>query len=514
MVAPSARFDSPPFPHGLADAARWEEGRRRRRLLSGNWAPDLERKLRQHFGITRRIIMGAKSLAKNRFRKLCQELAVNYHKAPLARHATGELDTMFGRTGLVTRVGLWPLMRRVQVELIGLRQMALRPSWSPELDMPVMRKVTPDVLLGKSFASAPNIPVEMRELRWRDLSDGRGVWAWDVVSIADATRPIYKVVVAQGDGQDGEDITRLVLGATFEGDAYPYRWTQGARTGKPFLPYVMYHAMRKECLWDPNEGIEVVEGSLDVASAYTFLQHVIFRASWPQRYGLGVYVAGAAPKNTAAGPRSEVPTDPTSFLHLEGDPNVPNPVIGQWGAGCDPEMLARVVGMLERGVSDFDGLDLSHIAVRDAANPTSAEALSITREGKREAQSRYREELMPSDLEALEKLAAVWNIESGEAPMPESDYLVDYQAIPLSAAEMEARRVYNGELIAQGRMSIVEAYRSEHPGVTDAEARAALRTIEADNREFGVVAGTAPSAMRAGAAADQPKSGAPAPAGA
>jgi len=502
------RYDCPPFPADLGDAARWEHGRLRRRLLAGQWGPDLELRLRQHFGLVRRIILGAKSLAKNRFRKLCLELACNYHRAPLARWTGGSLDAMFGRAGLVSRVGLWPMMRRVQTELIGLREMYLRPSWSPELDLPVVRKVTPDVVTARAYASAPNTPVEIRELRWRDL-DGWSGWTWDWLSIADVDHPFYRVVEAKADGKDGADLTEKALTRKLSDGDYPYRWTEGARAGRPFLPYIAYHAMRKEALFDPYEGIEVVEGSLDVAAAYTFLQHVIFRASWPQRYGIGVYVPGATPKQTAAGPRSEMPTDVTSFLHFDVDPNVQNPLVGQFAAGCDPEMLARVVGMLERTVSDFDGLDLSHIAVRDTANPASAEALSITREGKREAQNRYREELNPSDVETLEKLAAVCNIEGWDVALPESGFLVDYQAIPLSPEEADGKRRHNAELIAQGRLSIVDAYQSEHPGTTRDEAMAELNRIAEDNRRFNVQPGTAPTASHV-----NPNPGAGAPAGA
>lgn len=463
--------------------ARWDEGRRRRRMLSGRWAPDQEIKLQQHFGSVRRESMGPRSLAKNAFRKLCSELGVNYDQEPRGRHRVrGEMPEVFGPEGLLSRVGLWTMMRRFQNQLIGLREMLTRTDWSRSLGRPIARKVTPDVVVAVAHADAPGVPVEVSELRWRSTTSG-GRWCWDRVSIADPAAPFYRVVVANADGTFGTDITAEILGAKYEGDDYPYRWTEGERAGQPFLPYVLYHAMRCEGLWDPYEGIEVVDGALDVGCSYTFLMHTIFQASWPQRWALGAYVAGASPVETATGPRTSVPTDPASLLHLQAEPGVQNPQVGQWGAACDVESLARTVSILERAVSDFDGLDFSHVVHETTGNPWSAEALSITGEGKRAAQERYKPELLAGDLAVIERLAAIANIETG-AGFPESGYAIEYVALPLSAGEKAARRAENAELIASGRRSVIEAYQYEHPGADVDEARAALKRIAAENAEF------------------------------
>lgn len=451
-------------------------------MLSGQWDQDLESRMRRHFGLTRRAAMGPRSLAKNAFRKLCHELAVNYDRPPATRHATGELAEVCGRDGLLAKVGLWPLMRRAQVMLIGLRELLLRQDWSYELGRPFTRMVTPDLVVASAHASVPDVAVEVRELRWRFV-DGTGLWAWDHLSVADPARPFYRVVEAKLDGGDGEDLTVRVLGGKFEGATYPYRWTQGPRAGEPFLPYVLYHAMRSGSLWDPYEGQEIVEGSLDVATAYSFLQHCIFRASWPQRWALGAYVAGAVAKDTATGPRTEVPTDPTSLLHLQAEPGATSPQVGQWTPSVEVESLARTVAMLERSVADFDGLDMSHI-VHDTQNPWSAEALSITRAGRREAQERYRVELLPADQMVIGQLCAMSNLQEGTS-LPEDGYLVDYQTLPLSAEETAARRTENAELIAAGRRSVIEAYQVEHPGMTRAEAIDALQRIANDNQQYG-----------------------------
>lgn len=510
------RYDVPPSPPDAADCARWDESRRRRRMLSGRWAYDLEQRLRAHFGLVARVAIGPKSLAKNQLRKLCNDLAVNYDQVPLARHTAGERPAMFGRAGLCTRVGLWPMLRRLQVNLIGLRQMFLRPDWSYEIDQPVARLVNPDTVVVRAFASAPLVPVEIRELRWRDLPDGRGMWAWDWISIADPDKPFYRVVEAKLDGKDGEDVTRTVLGGKearrFEDGDYPYRWTQGPRQGQPFLPYSAYHAMRKESFWDPYEGLEVVEGSLDIATAHTFVLHTMFKASYPLRYGVGVIVPGAVPIQTSFGPRTEIPTGPNALLHLASDGTLQTPIIGQWGAGADPEMLARTTSMLERAVADFDGNDSAHV-VRDTANPWSAAALSISREGKRAAQQRYSPELQPSDLETLEKLAAIANLSGWSTePLDEFGYMLDYKRLPLSSDELNTKRTHNGEMIASGRMSVVDAHQDEHPGMERDEAVVDLDRIHEDNERFGVRPGTAPTALATGRSTEGKGAALPAPA--
>lgn len=474
---------APPAPRSAGDIARWTEGRLRRRLLSGQWKSDLELRLRAHFGVTRRTVMGPKSLAKNTFRKLCHELAVNYDRVPAVHHVSGELAEVCGRDGLLAKVGIWPMMRRVQTQLIGLREMLLRPDWSYETSRPLVRMVTPDVVVASAHASDPSVPVDVRELRWR-VVNGEGMWTWDHLSVADPSAPLYRVLEARLDGSDGADLTQAVLGGRFDGPAYPYRWTNGDRAGEPFLPYVLYHAMRSGDLWDAYEGQEIVEGSLDVACAYSFLQHCIFRASWPQRWAVGAYVAGAVPRDTSTGPRTEIPSDPSSLLHLEAAPGVQNPQVGQWGAGIEAESLARTVSMLERAVADFDGLDFSHIVHDASANPWSAEALSITRAGKREAQERYRVELLPADQQVVAQLCCIANIQTDSA-YPEDGYLIDYQTLPLSADETAARREENADLIAAGRRSVIEAYQVEHPGTTRDEAIQALNRIAADNQKYG-----------------------------
>lgn len=501
-VAAPPTYDTPPNPPSSADAMRWDEARRRRRLLAGTWGMDLEARLRMHFGIVRRLILGPRSLAKNPFRRLCSELACLYVAPPVVMHADGDVPGLLGQAGLLAQMGLWPLMGRLQMQLIGLREMGLRLDWSPSLGRPVARLVTPDTIVAAAHDDDPGTPVEVRELRWRNVN-GRHCWAWDILSIRNPDAPSFRVV-EHGDG--GLDLTVALFGAPLDGDAYPYRWTEGARAGQPYLPFELYHAAHPGALFEGNEGIEVVDGTLDVAAGWTYLQHVLFRAAFPQRWVLGARVAGATAVNSAAGPRVEIPTDPSSVIHLEVEQGVTSPDVGQWGPGADPESIARTVEKLEAAVAAFDGIDSSHV-LRSSSNPWSAAALQISNEGKRAAQRRYASLMQASDLRVVEKVAALWNLSARDgAALPESGYRIRYAVLPLSREEAEERRKNAAEMIAQGRMSTVDAYLSENPGLTRAEAEAELTRISSENKKFGVVPGTAPTPIHVDPAhTDPPK---------
>lgn len=491
-----------PSPSNPDTTIRWQSGRLRRRLLTGQWRMDLDGRIAEHFGPTRRAVMGLSSMARNPFRRLCTELAVNYDRPPQVRNVAGELPLLLGADGLIDAMGLWPLMQSTQADLIGLREMWVRLDWSADLARPVARAVTPDCLEATPHPADPTIPVVVRELRYIAVPTIGERWVWEELSIADPADPYLTVTEARGD-RSGADWTRLVYGAEYRGPAYPWRWTQGTRAGQPYLPGVLYHARRRGSLWDWTEGQEVVEGTLDVGASYSFLQHVIHRASWPTKVAVGLYPVSTVPRETPEGrARVEVVNDPAAVLHFDhveatqpGDfKQLPAP---------DPEAIARTVAMLERSIADFDGLGLtSSSLMQTSSNPWSAAALTITRDDKVRAQQRYTPTLRRGDLDLIERIAAIVNGQLPRSILPETGYRIDYASVPMARDEADALRAHNAELIAAGRLSIVDAYISEHPGTTRDEAEVALTRIAAENRRYGVRPGTMPAAVVAGGPPD------------
>jgi hypothetical protein len=496
------------------EIVRWTHTRLRRRLLEGLWYDDQSDRLRSRFGLVRAGAMGRPSLAKNGLRRVADELASLYTETPKARHATaGEVTGLLGPEGLITRAGLWPLMRRVQMFTLGLREEFVRLDWEPRRGLRY-RIVHPDTVTVLARASDPGRPVEVHELRWRCIEGIGERWVWDVVSIADEDAPFWRVYEARGDGKEGEDWTQAALGDTYSGDDYPFRWTQGARAGQPWLPYPLYHAEATGQLWDPWGWIELVEATLDLGCLWSFWQHAVMRASWPQRWGLDVNVAGASIEEGDGGARVAVPTDPTSLVNLNAAPGATNPQVGQWGPSANVKELQEAISAFEGALISVAGVDAAHI-VRESGDAWSGAALSISRDGKREAQRLYGPQFRPVDIDLLEKSACLANLsrEVGEV-FPEEGYRIDYAPISLSSEELESRREHNNDLIAQGRRSIVEAYQDEHPGVTRVEGIATLKQIAKDNDEFGPDAdpeagpGAEPAVDEAAKAADTALNGA------
>lgn len=466
-------YELPPAPAAPHDALRWQESRRRRRMLEGAWGTDLEDRLLQHFGPTRTEIMGPKSRSKNPFKKLCDDLAVLYIGTPKARQADlGELLPLLGPDGLVTKAGLWPQMRKVQTYTIGLREMLVRADWSSRLGGLTYRMVTPDTVVALSHPDSPGVPVEIRELRWREVPGIGGRWCWDVLSIANPTAPTYRIVECSD--RNEIDWTERILGGNYSGAAYPYR----RRDGTPVLPYVMYHAETASQLWNAHDWVEIVDASLDVAACATFFLHAVFRASWPQRWAMGAGIVGAVAENG----RTSVTVDVSSLVHLEPTDQGVQPQIGQWGPGCEVDKLQQAISAYETSVQNVAGVDAANI-VRSSGDAWSGAALSISRDGKREAQRTFAPQFRDSDLRLIELSAVLANRFGGHS-FPESGYRIDYAALPLSPQELDARRRHHTELIAAGRMSPVEAYQEEHPGTTRDEAISALDQIRQDVQRF------------------------------
>ena len=474
-------YHVPPMPIDPEDSRRWNETRRRRRLLDGAWPVDLERKLEIQFGLIRREVMGPSSLAKNFFKRTCEELASLYHKAPRQWHESGDsLDEFLGPNGLIQYSMRWNRMRRFQVETLGLRENMLR--FDVRDGRLFQRTVYPDTVTARSHPSDPNRPIEIKELLWHAVPGlDRPSWCWHVLSIEDEANPSYRVFTSKNGGI-GEDVTAVVLGGDMSGENYPYRWTQGDRAGTPFLPYVLFHAEMGAGLFDAFNWLELVEGSYDVACLWTFWVHVVFRASWPQRYALNAIVAGTATEDgDGRGRRQSIPTDPTSVVHFEVDQPGTQPQIGQFVPSADAKQLQQAIAAFEGSLVAITGIDAANI-VRDSSDAFSGAALSINRDGKREAQAAYEEQFRMSDVEATEKSAALLNL-SGALPydLPESGYRIAYSTIPLSPNELQSRREHNNGMIEAGRMSRVDAYIDENPGTSRDEAMQALERIATEN---------------------------------
>jgi hypothetical protein len=446
------KMPQPPAPSNPDEAARWEHTRHRRALMEGRWSRLLEDRLQVQLGSVRRMAFGLPAMSSNRFKSVATELATLYDAPPDVSHNTagGAVDELCGSNGLIARAGLWPQMSRFQSMVIALREMWMRVD--VEDGRLIYRPVSPDMTIAEADPSRPTTPLAYAEIRLRHYR-GDAVWMWDVMDIRNPEAPSYTVRLAK-DGGFGDDVTLEVLGATYSGEAYPYRRTDGT----PILPVVLYHAsLYGDRLFDAWDGIEIYEGSLDLSVLDTYLHHVIRDASYPQRWAIGVRVAGSDMVDGGTrGQRVEVVTDPTTILMLDAAMEQ-QPQVGQFQAGADAEKVESVVAALAHRLSVDAGLAPTDLQ-RTSGSAKSGYAISLSQEGKRTAQRKFVMQFRDADERLVAVSAALYNRAVG-TQFPEGGYSVMYREIPLSPEELASRRTHAMEMMEAGLMDRVEALR-------------------------------------------------------
>ena len=486
-----SRMPAPPAPSNPEEAARWEHTRHRRALMEGTWQRLLEDRLQAQLGSTRRQAWGIPDLSANPFRVIAYELASLYLDAPDVHHhaaetaaqrngGTSSADALIGGEGLIAKSGLWSQMPRVQAMTIALREMWLR------IDVVdgrlTYRPVSPDMIVAEADPQRPTIPLAVAEIRLRNI-DGEAVWAWDVLDIRDPAFPRYEVRKVGEGGGFGEDVTVQVLGVNdakknpadpeWSGANYPYRRTSN---DAPILPGVLYHASQYgDRIFDPYFGVELYEGSLSLSVYYSFLAHCLRDASFPQRYAIGVRVAGTEMTDgLTRGARVEVVTDPTTILMLDAATES-QPTVGQFQAGADVATLESTISAIAHRLATDAGLSQTDIQ-RTSGSAKSGYAISLSNEGKRMAQRRYVVQFRGTDEELVAKSAIMFNRATGSA-FPEGGYSVLYREVPLSPEELDARRKHAMEMLEAGLMDRVEALRL-FGNLSEPDAIAKLALIE------------------------------------
>jgi hypothetical protein len=474
----------PPAPGNPDESRRVEMSRNRYAMMEGRWQPILESYMETQLGSVRRAAMGLVDISYCALRTTSYELATLYDAEPDVRHnqlSSPNIDRLVGSAGSIARSGLWSQMSRFQAYTLALREMWMRAD--VEDGRLVYRPVPPHMTMAEADPARPNVPTLFGELRLRQV-EAQLLWTFEVWDIRDASNPTYRVVEALDGWKFGRDLTRLVHGATYDGANYPASWRRA--NGTPIIPAILYHASTYgDRLFDPFANIELYTGSLQLGLFYSYLAHCIRDASYPQRYAVGVRVAGMDASDLGSrAARSEVTTDPTTILMLDPIAETSQPMMGQYQAGADVEKLEAVIAAVAHRLATDAGLAPSELQ-RTSGSARSGYAISLSQEGKRQAQRRYIMQFRASD-EALVGLSAVlynrWS-EANTEPTnyPEGAFSVIYREIPLSPQEMEARRKHVLEMLAAGLMSEVDALRffgslSEQDAIAQLAAIRTMRT--------------------------------------
>jgi hypothetical protein len=504
QLAAESKRRSIPVPADYAEYVRVRNTRARRSMLDGNWASLLAQRTRDVLGVERAAMQADPSLSLNPFKSTCRTLAVLYDGEPKINHARATPEDLATLADRLKRAALWPTMQRTQLYTLGLREMFKHAAVDPADGSVIFRDVYPDMVVATATEARPDVPARIEELRERSVaflaaqgvaatSTSGKVWTVDVYDLT-TPEPTHAVYLYSGGSQGpataswglGQDITEQVYGRPMRGAGYPFRATptqaelakDPKALGKPILPYVLYHAAPNgDRLFDPNDWIELVDGTLNAGVLNGFMMHTFADASWPQKYLIGGMPIAAAVQmqggDDSATRVSYVPSDPTSVLIVATQPDFSGqPSAGQWAAGGSLTEQEAVLGNIISGLMETAGIAASDIQ-RLSGNARSGAALSITNEGKRELQRRYQPIFESADQQLIRIVAILLNrysdaVESqaeatGEPVLPryrypEGGYSLVYSKIPRSPSELKEHREHVLGLLAAGMTSRVEAY--------------------------------------------------------
>ncbi len=468
------------------DSQRWDHSALRKRLMIGAWHEDLEDELQRHLPADRREAWGPSDLSSNPFEQITRQLAVLYHETPnVSNSQQDDISDLIGRNGLVTLAGLWPLMQRAQQMILGMRESIIRIDVvPPSQDYPLegrlqYRIVTSDYVTLQAHPDQPDIPLYYCEYRLRS-KDNSTEWIADVIDITDPKNPSFTMHKIGSNGELGIDVSDDYMGGPLIGESYPWR----DKTGRPFLPLVLYHAEKTGHLWDPYTGSQSVAGSLTSATLYTLWLHLVRDSCWAQKWIAGLSVSGLNQMDQdQISRRSSIATDPSSILVFAQDPDsTTQPQVGTFQVPVDPGSLLESIAKYETRVALAAGLSPADIS-RQSGDPRSGYALAISRSGQREAQKKFAPIMRISDEELLAKSAMLSNRYLG-TDLPESGYRVSYAALPLAPDEIKAQREDIIQKMEAGLMSPVQAIMAMYDDIDQIEAVKMLDQIRRDKAQF------------------------------
>lgn len=457
---------TPPVPRDQGEAARIEHTRFRRRMLQGVWRDDLQQRMRLNLGAVRAEAIGEPDMSANPFESVCAAASALYDRMPRIHQPDAASQTAM--QAWTEAALLYPLMARVQRDVLGMRELFLRVSVHLVNGAPRVT-YTPayaDMVLPRPDPRDPSRPIELLEYVARpNPQNGQPMWTLDEWSIDGVPR--HRVIDV--DGADMSEHYGLPAGG-LHGDAYPAI----RQDGVAILPYATYHAAMTGCLLDPWYRAELVQGSLNVAVLWTFLIHCIRAASWPQRWISGGFVSGAAPEGNIR----RVVADPATILEILQDPGFEGQVsAGQWGSASDPKAVAEAVGLYEQRFTGY--VELGSELWRRNADPRSGIALTLDRTGRIEAQRKYSPIFAPVDAEVLGITAVLVNRAMGAPLVAEDGWKVEHVALPAPLDQRAADREEMLAMLGLGLVSKAEA-RAAILGEDMATAARALAAIDVE----------------------------------
>ena len=478
------------------DEARAQVQRLLYALAVDDWREVLEEYVEQMVGPERAASWGPVDTSVNDLADFAGQVGALYTRRPTVLGPEGT-DRLVDVEGLLDAAGWWQKAAHVEYMAIAMGDFLVRPSVN-ERGQIGFRAVAPQNVYAEADPDDPTRPIKLKELRWRFVEElGEALWCWDCYDIRPG-REAYRIeaaesrVFARGARRvvEGEDLSAAVLatpGAPYEpfvGERYPFRRRGG--NGFPYIPFVWYRAADTLSLWGHDRRRGPAQGTLNGGLLSTYSLQAARDATGMAVLAWGLEpITGDAQNVGQPNQLRSINLKPGAMMYHRTAEDARQVGVKEVGPGARLESLKTFTDSYHgRGARRF-GLKPS-TATRASGNPTSAAALRISDEERREFIAGLTPLFRRADQRLIGIVASLWNqnVGKGEIIFAESGYSVVYAPIPKTPDEKEAEREEVAYLRGNGMLSKVQAFQRFHPGATREAALEALAQVARDEAEL------------------------------
>jgi len=532
----------------------WPEWDRTRRdytatvedVFNADWSGVAARYMEEGGASPQRLaLLGRPDTSDNLLAQVATQLSTpgRYGYRPVIRHASALANWLIGEGKALDRAMWAPLMQTVEAHAYAAGDCLLAMEATAEGGL-TLTPIFAHEAWAEPFARAPGTPRRIgwaRRLESRTHARGGQVatpqrlalsvfLVWELPDhpgeeprfFIQAAEPhkgaVGPMVEADGtitpkrvDIAVGDDVTYIFQGhAALTGEAYPWRYSDG----RPFIPIAWYRSQYRGSLWATYRSRDAFLATLAMAEIGTAVNAAVRAATGKTVVTWGLELPAtttqrAGDRDTVQSidllPQTMLALQPT-MAALEGNVS-PTLTTVEPSSNLQPQTLY----LEQKRARAAAALGLSGASVtRSSSNPTSAAALQVSDEGRREYMAMAEPLYRAADLDFLSRCAALLNLwgrdmqaraegqasgtldSVGPAPVepgfvwtdiPETGYSIEYHHPPADPNTMRAEREEADWALSKGLVSAVDLWMRDNPGATRDDAIRALAQVEVDRAD-------------------------------
>ena len=468
---------------GMEDRRRAHQ-RFRADILHGDWSSYVIDRNRREVGTERAAQWGEACTTSNVAGTIVRAQAVVHDRAGYIGHA--DPAAAAGMALTLEQADWWPLSQGIEADMVGINEVLCHVD-TDEAGGVTLTPIRPHLVEATPHPRRRREAIKLRWQRMRyNLISKTDEECWDTWSIEPGAEYF------RCEDQHGTDISAKFGVAPERGAAY--RWRRA--DGTAIIPVAWWHRYLTDGLWNPLVNSALFHATVAIASALTYYEHLVARASWAQRYTIGADIQGETPitedadPTTVVGQRrgrgsraSAIEADPAVVISLVRSEDYDGqPIAGQWAVSSQPsEVLAGIISRVEWVATEFGGPAAEVSGANHDAR--SAYAIVMSRAAQREQAQRLEPACRRGDLELLSIVATVLRVHGGPA-LPESGWTITYTPLPKTQEELAAEREQLDWALSKGLAGPITAYLELHPGITRAEAVERIIAIRGEEAEL------------------------------